>query len=316
MAALASLAFALLAQAAPAPVPRGARLIWARAPSAEACVGKLGLAEDIKNRLGWDPFVLPVEVEIEGTALRTGDGFRATLSFRDATGKSLGSRELRSHALDCRSLGEAIAVAVTVAIAPRASGAPVPSPEPSPFEEPAAASAEPQGREAEPDDRVRVALMGGITAGVVPGPSDVATLRVSLPVGRRAELGVGMTYFRESRSGDFAFGVTAGELRGCVDPWGIRGLPRFCGAMLVGAFEANVRAGNLTPVEVGTFAWAAAEIGPALSAPLIGPLRLETGASAIIPIVRRQGFLRGSPDAVWEQSTVGGRVELGLGLIF
>lgn len=322
------LAILIFAQAAPQPTShaqvasharhQGARLTWARGQGADTCVGHLGLTEDVKARLGWDPFVLSKELEIEGTVTKTPDGYRADLWLRDAAGKTLGKRKLESRARDCGTLGQAVATTITVAIDPDVSGAVVPSgeetamePEPSP-----APPSPPAPRDDARASHIRVVAAGGVTGGLVPGPSDVIGLRAGLVIADVVEVGVGMSFFRESREGDFGFGLTAGELRACLGPWGARGLARLCGALLAGAFTANVRSADLTPLEVGTFAWVGAELGPVFSIAVAGPLRLEVGASAIAPIVRRQGFFRGAAAPAWEQATIAGRLELGLALLF
>ena len=315
-----ALALLLFAQAAPPKTPhRGARIAWARGAGAEACVGALGLAEDIKARLGWDPFVLPKDLDFEGTITKTRDGHRADLWIRDAAGKTIGRRTLVSRAPDCRTLGETVATTITVAIDPDVSGEAVPgledtsfSPEVSPSPAPA-----PVPSATTRTEHVRVTAGAGITAGLVPGPSDVSGLRANLVIGDVLELGLGMSYFREAREGAFGFALTTGELRACVDPWGARHLARFCGAVLAGAFAANLRSTELVPVELGTFPWLGAEIGPVLSIQVAGPVRAEVAASILIPLIRRQGFVRGAePTAVYEQARVGGRAELGLGVLF
>lgn len=101
----------------------GARITWVRGVGAESCVGLLGLEEDIKARLGYDPTVIPSERIIEGLVVRAGTGFRAELVVRDGAGQLLGARQLTGREADCRALGEAVAVAMTVAIDPDATGA-------------------------------------------------------------------------------------------------------------------------------------------------------------------------------------------------
>ncbi|MBX3217965.1 MAG: hypothetical protein KF850_38520 [Labilithrix sp.] len=319
-----SLALVLWASiASPAP-RRGARLAWARGDGADTCVGVAGLTEDVKARLGWDPFALPLEVEIEGTAQRTARGYRADLAFRAKDGTSLGKRALESRTKDCRSLGDAVAVAITVTIDPDASGvAPAPgeSPDPEPWtsltSSPVDAPPAPPPRAPREDEpRVRVTAGGGGAVGLVPGVGASASLRAGFMIGDRLEVGLGATYVPQSREGAFGFGLAAGEARGCVLPWRAGGLLRLCGAALAGAFEVFAHSSALTPVDVGLFPWLGAEAGPVLSVPLRGPFRIELGASAIVPLLRRQGFLRGAPEPVWGQSAVAARAELGAAALF
>ncbi|MCW5838025.1 MAG: hypothetical protein KIS78_36885 [Labilithrix sp.] len=316
-----SLALVLGASTASTAPRRGARLVWARGDGADTCVGVAGLTEDVKARLGWDPFSLPPEIEIEGAAQQTPRGFRADLSFRAADGKSLGKRALESRHKDCRSLGEAVAVAITVTIDPDASGDAPPLAEPDPTASPppsgvdAAAPPPPVApREGEP--RVRVTAGGGGAVGLVPDLGASASLRAGFMVSAHVEVGIGATYLPESRAGDFGFGLVAGEARGCLLPWRAGGLLRLCGAAIVGAFEVFAHSAELVPVDVGPFPWLGAEAGPVVSVPLRGPFRIELGASAIVPIVRRQGFILGAPEPVWEQSAVAARVEMGAAALF
>jgi hypothetical protein len=269
----------------------------------------------VKIRLGWDPFTLPPEIEVEGAAHRTPKGFHAGLSFRNADGSSLGNRELESRDTDCRSLGEAVAVAITVAIDPDSMGTRLPLPEETPPETTAEAAASVRvQRETTP--RVRATLNGGATAGLLPTITATTSLRVGIMLGTLFEVGVGAGYFPESRRASYGFGLVTGEARGCVLPWQAGGLLRFCGAALLGAFEVYSHSDELRPRDVGVFPWLGAEVGPVLSVPVFGPLRGELGVSAIVPLLRRQGFIGGRSEPVWEQARVTGRAELGLGMLF
>jgi hypothetical protein len=298
---------------------RGARLAWARGKGAESCVGTDGLTEDVKARLGWDPFVLPSEIHIEGVALRAPAGFVAQLAFRNADGKDIGQRRLEGRNSDCRSLGEAVAVAITVAVDPDGSGAsPPPALEappgaerPEATEAPAPAPARSPG-----EPRVRVTLGGGVSGGLVPSPGPTSSLRAALILGERVEVGLGASYQPAQRSGSYGFGLASAEARGCFLPLGPRGLVRVCGAALVGAFETYVHSEALVPVDVGVFPWFGIEVGPVLSLGVGGPLRIELATSAVMPVVRRQGFERGATEPVWQQAVVGGRAELSLGVLF
>lgn len=297
---------------------RGARLVWARGAGAEGCVGVAGLTEDVKARLGYDAFVLPAELEIEGTAQRTARGFRADLTFRRADGSPIGKRELESRDKDCRSIGEAVAVAITVAIDPDSPAVAVPAVEEPPAEladaAPLPAATPPEV--ASPRARGRLSLAGGATAGLLPGLMPMARLRAAIFVTERLELGAGVTWSPEAREGIYGFNLTTGEVLGCFSPWGARGLVRACGGLLAGAFGTFVHSRALEPVDVGIFPWLGAEAGVTLSVPIAGPATVELAGSAVVPFLRRQGFVRGTPAPVWEQEIVALRADLGLGLTF
>lgn len=313
-AALVATAARATAARAEAPKVRGARLAWARGVGAEACVGPLGLEESVKAILGADPFARPPEVDIEGVVVRDGRGLRTDLWLRDRDGRTLGKRSVRSGAPDCAELGRAAATIVAVMIDPDLEE-PRPGADDADTPPPAPPAPDARGRRvpfvpAPPS--LAGSVLAGATAGLVPGPSDVYALRGELAVGRWVGVGVGASWLRPIPEGDFAFGLTTAEARACLTPWGARGVARLCGALLVGAFDASLRRTTLRPVEVGAFPWAGAELGPAIAVPLAGPVALAAGVSAIVPITRRQGFVGGAAEPVWEQSPIGGRAELGL----
>jgi len=315
--AVALLLVATVVSAAPPARRKGARLVWARGALAERCVGQLGLEEDVKSRLGYDSLALPPELAIEGVVVRAGTGFRAELVVRDADGKLLGTRQLTSPDADCRALGDAVAVAITVAIDPEVGGTrtaqveeqpgPLAVAPPVPCPVPAPAPAPPRGH---------VALMAGASAGLVPDVSLVTSLRAHLAMGPAWEVGASASFWPESRTAGLGFALTTAELEGCMAPLASARVVRWCAGAHVGLFQVFVHAPELAPVEVGMFPWAAVEAGPSLSFPLVGPLRLEAGATAIFPLLRRQAFLRGESTPVWEESGVGGRAELGVGAAF
>jgi hypothetical protein len=295
---------------------RGARLAWARTEEAERCINAQSLQEDVIARLGWNPFVLPRDLEMEGTMARTRTGYRADLRFRDATGQPLGRRTLESREPTCRDLGEAVAVAITVAIDPDA----VPTrpatdkvePEPPPPSPPPAEPAHPGERR----PRVRVSLMGGAGAGVVPDLAAVTSIRVGALVHDHIEIGLGSTLFHEADAAGLGFSLTSGELRGCLRPGGGGDIFRICATFLAGLFSSWVQSPDLAPIEVGAFPWFAGGGGPALSLPVAGRLRLELMVEAFVPFTRRQAFVRAVPEPVWEQSTIAGRGEVGVGALF
>ncbi len=303
--------------APPAPSRKGARIVWVRGIDAEKCVGKTGLEEDVKARLGYDPFALPSELAIEGTVVRASPtGFRAELVVRDASGKTLGSRQLSSREADCRSLGEAVAVAITVAIDPDAPGTRAPVVEETPFVAVPEPAPPPRGDPPRDVERVHAMVMGGASVGIVPEVAPSASLRVRAILGPYVELGLGAHFWPESRTSGVGFGITSGSLDACVIPFASARVVRWCAGLHGGVFDVFVYAAELAPVEVGAFVWAAAETGPALSIPVAGALRLELSATAVVPIVRRQAFVRGQSEALWEQSVVGGRGDVGVGATF
>jgi hypothetical protein len=292
---------------------KGARITWARGIDADGCVGATGLEEDVKARLGYDPFALPADLAVEGTIVRAPPaGFRAELIVRDAGGQLLGTRQLASRDAECRSLGEAVAVAITVAIDPDAPGTRAPALEelpPAIVQETPVTLPPPAPRMAR---RVHALLTGGASAGLLPDVAPSIALRVRAAVGERFEVGVGAHFWPESKTRGVGFSIATGSLDGCF----VAHAFRWCAAFHAGAFDVFVHEPALAPVEVGMFPWLAAETGPSFSVPVAGALHLEAGLSAILPILRRQAFVRGTPEPLWEQSVVGGRADVGLGASF
>jgi hypothetical protein len=309
------------ARADAASARRGARLTWVRGVSTERCVGRLGLEEDVKARLGYDPFALGEAIAIEGAVTRQTTGYRAELVLRDERGDVLGTRTLASREQDCRALGEAVAVAITVAIDPDAAGTrPLRAPETPPVEErvPETASVPAQAPWVEPsrEERGRASLAIGVSAGVVPDVAPFLSLRARRAMASGWEIGVGGHFWPESRSGGVGFALATGSLDSCLAPLASARWARWCAGLHVGVFQVFVHASELAPVDVGMFPWSAAETGPAVSIRAFGPVRLDAGLSGIVPLIRREALVRGLSGAVWEQSAVGGRADIGIAAVF
>lgn len=304
------------AEAAPR---KGARFAWVRGVDADKCVGRVGLEEDVKGRLGYDPFTLPSDLGIEGSIVRAApSGFRAEIVVRDAQGKVLGTRTLASKEPDCKSLGEAVAVAITVAIDPDSPAERAPAVEELPPEPVAPAPAPPAAAPPAPhEDIARLTVLGGASAGLLPEVTPALGLRGRAILGARFELGIGAMFWPESKTANgIGFAMVSAAFDACVVPLLSARVLRWCGALHVGAFDVFVHAPDLAPVEVGMFSWVGASTGPSLSIPIGGPVSFEASVSAVVPITRRQAFVRGTADAVFEQSPVAGHADVGLGVTF
>ncbi len=314
------IALLLMVGSAHARTTRGARLVWARGAGADSCVGAAGLEEDVKRRLGYDPFALAGELFIEGTIARTQTGYRAELTMRDAEGKLVGKRKLEARSDgDCRVVGEAVGLAVTVAIDPDAPlAAPAP---PDTREIVERAPDKPESNPAPPHaDRTRLrgeaVVAGGVSAGLVPGASAAVSLLVEVPLTDYVGAGFGARMLPESRTGDFGFGLASVDARACVLPWRWNGIARFCGGALVGLFEVYVHGQDVAPIDVGAFPWFALHADAIVSVPVADRIRLEGAGSLVAPIARQRAFVRGDPEPVWEQGALGGIVEVGVRAVF
>jgi hypothetical protein len=309
------------------------RLSWARGEGAESCIDSRELAERVRARLGRDPFEERAEISIEGVVTRSGDAFRAELRVRDGARAQIGQRELSSPVPDCAPLGDAVALAVALTIDPNAAayappalaaGAPPPRSEPlglwaqnpvvscppvpsCPAQAPCPRCEEPRGA------HVEVAARGVVAGGILPGPSPgVAIFAAYGGAALRGTLGLMYLPERELDGRPFSFGLTTGALGACWVPVRESGLEgALCGEAQLGAIHAVVR--ELTPLETGDHLWVAVGAGPLLSIGLVPPLRLELGATVVVPLERKQFAVVGEPTPAFESSPVGAVGFLGLG---
>lgn len=134
--AVAALAFVLDASSeARAADAKTSSLSWLRMPGADACVATQPLARAVEDRLGRSVFVSAAQADlsVEGRIeKRPGKGWRAVITVRDASGATLGTRELERADASCEVMTEPIALVIAVMIDPDAALRPKPGAEPSP----------------------------------------------------------------------------------------------------------------------------------------------------------------------------------------
>jgi len=314
------------------------RFSWTRGEGAGSCPDARALAARAAERLGRNPFSDGAEQSIEGSVLRVGERFHAELFVRDAMGIARGARELSAGGADCRELADAVVLAVVLAIDPNAalSGVPAPPPAPAPLPAPAAetppvvepprleacpvvrcppSEPRPSATSSLPPRRPHASVVGrGVLAtGVLPG--DALGAGVFGEVGReRLRAALGMRYFPEVTTGEgrFGFGMTVGTA-GLVAA--VRLTREFELSLLAeleaGALHAVVY--ELEPVEPGDRLWVAAAAGARFGFSGLSPLRVELGASLVVPFVRPVFEVRGTPEPVFQSAPVGGLFYLGLG---
>lgn len=309
------------------------RLSWSRGDGAESCLDSRELAERVRARLGRDPFEEGAEINIEGIVTRASDAFRAELRVRNGARAQLGRRELSSPLPDCAPLGDAVVLAVALAIDPNAAAyaptgpsgaAPPPAAEPlglwtenpvvSCPPAPSCPAPEPCPRcEAPRGDHVEVAARGVVAGGVLPGPSPGAALFAAYGgAALRGTLGITYLPGRELEGRPFSFGLTAGAAGACWVPVRLAPLEgALCGEVQLGAVHAVVR--ELTPLKTGDHLWVALGAGPLVSIGLVPPLRLELGATILVPLERKQFAVVGEPTPAFESAPVGALGFVGLG---
>jgi hypothetical protein len=325
------------------------RLSWVRGPGAHGCGSPQRIAGQVAARLGRNPFAADAARSVEVYLTRGEGGWRAEIFVQSPEGL-LGSRELSSEAADCAPIEAAAVLALALAIDPDAATRPpevataAPSPAPVPVPPtttggslgPPATLPAPRERTAEvivppplpvllaPDEPPPVAtfasgaaLRAGAGVGLLPGVAPAISLAVEVGVAKAAQITGGALWMPDVRASDarFAFGLTAFALGACV---ALVGRPRVdlaaCGAFWAGALHAVVF--DLTPVDPGQHAWAAAEVSPRLRVRIAGPLHAEVGVHLMVPLVRQPFTVTGFAAPVFQQAPVALLPFAGLGAFF
>jgi hypothetical protein len=324
-----------------------ARLAWVRGAGAESCPAADALAADAIRRLGYDPFTADPARTLEGLVTRDGSRWRALLFVRDASGTTLGTRELSSDAPDCASLSEAVTLAVVLAIDPQAAlrppppaptappepppAPPPPDPIPAPTPDPPPVAPAPSPTPApppwhqRPGVRARVALAHGVVPGVAAGV-DLAIQGTS--AWNFLSWGAGMLFVPMARAdamSESGHGLFAGWLEACagiapMEPLVLRACARGAvGAVSVYVFPSNA----LRPVEggPGEYPWLAVGAVARASVRMIGPLVLELEGGALGAVVRQSFAVAptmegGMAENLYAQSPLALTAAAGLGLTF
>lgn len=118
----------VLASAAALAEPRQVSLGYLKRPGADPCPDEAALKGRIAARLGADPFRDDAPTGLEVVVGQSPIGLSATVTLREkSTSKSLGKRQLESHATDCRELSAAMELAIALAIDPLYQEKPAPS---------------------------------------------------------------------------------------------------------------------------------------------------------------------------------------------
>ena len=293
---------------APAVPPRGVHLSWVRGEGAGACPDAAVIEAEVSERLGSNPFARAPTQFIEAIVTQKAAGFEVTIAMRGAEGNLLGSRALTSSPGDCRSIATAAALTIAILIDPDAlARAPAPKPPPPPpVPAPEAARASfPAGR---------VTALAGAGWGLVPGVAPAAGLAATIDVASPIAISVAAVFVPESRTAapddGFAFGLTYGEVVGCLVPIG-QVAPtahlrlELCAGATFGLLHAVVFSGTSTdPGQRWTFA--AAELTRLIIpiTPIFQGLVVEIALEATQPLPRHAFFVEGRPagmDTVFTQ---------------
>jgi len=268
-------------------------LAWTGPGPELACLGEDGLTRAVNEYLGRDAFasgaleyVLAVNVE------RLSDRrFRAVLELRDASGRVLGARELKSATDLCSDLDEplVLAVALMVDVQPEPAPAPpprAPEPEPEPEPESTEPDAPPKRARAEPLAVLADASLA-LEAGLLPAPRPGllvgAELRAVSWLSARLS-GFGFLPASEDvpGGGSARFLLVGGMLELCpgfVTEGSVR--LSFCGGALYGA--VNARSTGLAGARSTSQRLLAGVFGPKVAVPLGGRWFGLGGLTGVVP---------------------------------
>lgn len=321
---------------------------WVRLPGAETCAAGEEIAEGVRARLGRDPFGTPAERRIEGWAERSEGRWLAHLSFTGPDGGALGARQLESSEATCATLVDAVTLAVVLMIDPQASLAgpppksapeeapnptlaPVPPPPPAPTPvllAPANTAREPSPllpRARKSDLALTAALRGLAVARVLPRVSAGVEAGAELGVSRHVGLAAAVGFLPTVRTDDdrFGFGLLAASLGPCVtlglpfdgldSPVRGRGTTLgLCVEAQLGAMQALTYDYDVDPLPPTDHFWFAWRGGIRLNQRLVGPLGLELGTQALVPMIRHEFMLRGTNEPVHQAKRLGVWVSAGL----
>ena len=302
----------------------GVHLSWVRDESASTCPDASQIALQAAARLGDDPFARPPQQFVEAVASRDARQYRVTITMRDAVGALVGTRSLTSAASDCGAISRAAALTIAILIDPDAWGREAPSPPraapavpPPPAAPELRAAAAPKQRA---DAGGRVVALALTATGLLPDITIGPALAGSAYVSPKILISGLVGFFPEHRTagavGDFAFGLSYGEIAGCLalPLWGASSW-ELCGGLLGGALHIVVYSPE--PANPGQRWTAAASERTHLVLPLFGRTVLEIGVGASQPFTRRSFYVSGAPpgmDTVFTQPAVALAAWAGLGV--
>src|SRR5690349_21006693 len=89
-----------------------------RRPESSDCPDQAALAAQVKQRLGYDPFLPGAERVVRAAIERAAGGLVATVELRGREGAVLGTRSIASPTFECAELAQALVLAVCIAIDP------------------------------------------------------------------------------------------------------------------------------------------------------------------------------------------------------
>ena len=217
-------------------------------PALSDCPSAADLSRVIRERLGYDPFVIDALAphRVKASIDRAATGAEAHVEWLDAEGHSEGERRLGAEGGDCAELGRGLAFAIAVQIQLRASieAPPPPSkPAPEPPKKPPPARPRTKPRTTTVTAGAGVLGQSGLTPGLSPGLRIFGSLgnaRASIELSTEAGLP------SERRAPDQT-GFTASALTGKIAPCAHVSIVGFCGLGMLG--QLSVRGQGVDRVE-------------------------------------------------------------------
>ena len=304
-------------------------LEWRRAPGAERCLDRDGLARAVESRLGRSVFAsrsgadLAVEVDLT----RSEGRWRAQVVLRDTQGQRYGARELRTAAADCSALDEALVLAIALMIdisrdeLPEVSSAPArptraaPSPA-TPIELP------PQTHAPREPWAFHAGVLGGLAVGLLPELAAGGTVSVGVdpPSFWLTELDATLWPARETEAAgegaEFAM-VSVGLYLCPLDLGPQETRVALCAGQELGQLRASGFGFDRNDERTRLIYDLALRVR--LSQRLVGPLRLLAGAGVRFPVSRDRFVAQegdGTRREVFERPLAAATLQLGIGLDF
>ena len=341
--------FALVAsvsRGASAEGERTSSLSWLRMPGGEACIATQALARSVEERLGRRVFVSAAEadVSVEGRIEKRGaGGWHSVITLRDAKGALLGTRELDRPDGACSAMNEPLALVIAVMIDPDAklgagsppplpppaasSAAPAPLPSPAPATPPAAPpDADAAPKSAKEPWRFQGDAVGTITSGVAPkvdaGGSIAGTLFLpnGIPLGLRGygSLFLPTTAEEDGARASFDLFYLGSAICPTLRRPAVTLMLCFGGHLGVLRSHPETQGRNID--DKTEIIWNAVSEGR-ITVPLIAPLAITGGLSAVLPLLRPTfGYTRSdaasTPANLHKVSSFAVAADAGIGFFF
>lgn len=284
---------------------RTSSLSWLRMPGSEECIATQALARSVEERLGRRVFVSAAEadVSVEGRIeKRVPGGWHSVITIRDSKGALLGTREIDRPDPSCDAVSEPLALIIAVMIDPEAklssSPAPLPpaptaaaaAPEPAPAPAPVSAPVDiAPARPKEPwrfqGDALATAS-SGLAPQLAPGGTIAGTLFIPrVPLGLRGYGSLFLPTDAEQDGARASFDLL--YLGGAVCPTLRR--TAFVGMLCFGGQLGVIRS---HPETLGRGITGKTDViwnavtEARMSIPVLAPLAITFGASAVLPLLR------------------------------